>query len=49
MLEVVEKKSNLTQLLTTREKQAYAAMCLAKYCAVNQINHSIVAELLIIF
>lgn len=34
------------ELLTTREKQAFAALCLAKFCAVHKINHNFISDLI---
>jgi hypothetical protein len=32
--------------LSTRKKQAYAAMCLARFCAVKQIRHPVILQLI---
>lgn len=33
-------------LLTTRKKQAFAALCLAKYCTIRKIYHHSISELI---
>jgi hypothetical protein len=33
------------ELLTTREKQAFAALCFAKYCTINKFFHDSISEL----